>query len=125
MSTGTEDTTLLCCVIMAFIFFSFLLPTLEEKFTNDKKRYKENMRVVDPIKNSEGINKFDEKMCSKECCLHTQWPYPHMKKTEMSEKYIGSNHMCANGEGGGCLCVTKEDLKYLEERGKNRKSCNY
>ena len=126
--TSQEDTTLLCMVIMAFIFFSFLLPKVEEGFNNDKKRYKEKMTVIDPIKNSEGINKFDTKKCSKDCCLHTQWPIPHLEKKDMNSKdsknsLIGSNFMCANGNGGGCLCLNKEDLTYLGERGKNRKSC--
>lgn len=121
MSEHREDTTLLCCVIMAFVFFSFLLPTLEEGFENDKKRYKEKMTVLNPNENSKGIIKFDTKKCSKDCCAHTQWPYPHQKK--LPENFIGSNLMCANGQGGGCLCVEKTDLTYLEERGKNREIC--
>tara|TARA_E500000178_G_scaffold250079_1_gene246707 strand:- start:7076 stop:7444 length:369 start_codon:yes stop_codon:yes gene_type:complete len=119
MKTSDKDTILVFGVIIAFLFFTYLMPLLEKQFNQDKQILKEGMQVLG---NDHKINKFDTKQCSKNCCLHTQWSVPHIKN-EPPKGYVGSNLMCANGSGGGCLCVTAKDMKTLEERGGNRTEC--
>lgn len=120
MRTSEKDTILVFGVIIAFLFFTYILPYLESQFNEDKKVLKEGMEVLD---NHHKLNKLDLKQCSKNCCLHTQWTVPHIKN-KIPKGYVGSNLMCANGNGGGCLCVTPKDLKYLEDRGKNKTPCD-
>ena len=119
MSTRQKDTILVIGIIMAYVFFNNILPLLEKMFNKDHSDLKEKMEA---LSNPNKINKFDTKKCSKSCCLHTQWKIPHLKH-EIPKGYVGSNFMCANGSGGGCLCVTKKDLKYLTERGDNKPPC--
>jgi hypothetical protein len=120
MKTSDKDTILVFGVIIAFLFFTYIMPLLEKQFNDDKKILKEGMQVLG---NDHKINRLDLKQCSKNCCLHTQWSVPHIKH-QPPKGYVGSNLMCANGSGGGCLCVTPKDLKNLEERGGNRTACN-
>ena len=120
MKTSEKDTILVVGVILAFLFFTYLLPSLEKQFNKDKEQFKENMEIISKDTN---INKFDLKQCSKSCCLHTQWTVPHLKGKEVPKGYTGSNFMCANGSGGGCLCVKNKDLEYLEGRAFNQPKC--
>ena len=108
----------LYAVIAAVVFFIFILPRLEKKYVQEEEEFKETMKSL----KSNSIRKLDTNKCSRDCCLHTQWPAPHMPKRK-SSKYIGSNFMC-NGNGGGCLCVTKKDKNYLARRGRNFMPCS-
>ncbi len=119
MKTSDKDTILVFGVILAFLFFTYVMPLLENQYNKDKKVLKEGMEVLG---GNQKIQKFDLKQCSKNCCLHTQWSVPHVK-SQPPKGYVGSNLMCANGSGGGCLCVTPSEMKNLEERGGNRKEC--
>jgi len=122
MNTSEKDIILVISVIIIFLFFTYILPFIEKQFEKDNEELKEQM---ESLNNPENINRFDLKKCSKDCCLHNQWDVPHMKKNKLIEEgYVGSNLMCGNGSTGGCLCLKKKDLDYLEERGTNRKSCN-
>lgn len=67
------------------------------------------------------ITKFDKNKCSKECCNFTQWPAPHMPK--LNNNYIPTNLNCNGGEGGGCLCVSKDNYEYLSKRARNNTYC--
>jgi hypothetical protein len=117
-TSANSNNTLMYAVIIAIIFFVFILPKLEKKHVEEELVVKENM---ESLKNSRTIRKLDTNKCSTDCCNHTQWPVPHMPNKKPS-KYIGSNLMC-NGNGGGCLCVTKEDKDFLYKRGKNFLPC--
>jgi hypothetical protein len=117
-NSSTNNNTLMYAVIIAVIFFVFILPRLEKKHVQEEQIVKENM---ESLKKSNLIRKLDTNKCSTDCCNHTQWPVPHMP-TKKSSKYVGSNLMC-NGNGGGCLCVTKEDKDYLSKRGRNFLPC--
>lgn len=105
-------------IILAIIFFVFILPRLEKKFAQEQQEVREKMESLKGGK----IKKIDQNKCSRDCCLHTQWPVPHMPEKK-SDKYIGTNFMCNGGVGGGCLCVTKEDNKYLAQRAHNFLPC--
>ena len=120
MKSSDKDTILVFGVILAFLFFTYIMPSLEKQFNKEKTSLKEGMEVIG---NDNKIDKFDLKQCSKNCCLHTQWSVPHLKN-KPPKGYIGSNLMCANGSGGGCLCVTSKEMKNLEERGGNKRECN-
>ena len=64
--------------------------------------------------------KLDTNACSKECCAHSQWKVPkEVKPYNVPEGMVGSNLSCNYGEGGGCLCVSKNDIQYLANRGGN------
>ena len=68
------------------------------------------------------MNYLDQNICSRQCCKFTQWPIPFNTKDPNSnidtDKYIGSNFMCNNGQtGGGCVCYTKENNNYLANHG--------
>ena len=102
-------------IIIAVIFVCFVLPTLEKKFNEEQNEIREKMESLRGGK----IIKLDTNKCSRECCLHTQWPAPHMPKKK-SDKYISTNFMCNNG---GCLCVSKEDKAFLSKRGNNYMGC--
>ena len=116
-----NNKVLLYVVIAAIVFFMFILPELEKCYARDNKIIQEKMASLGAISNK-NITKFDKLKCSRDCCLYSQWPVPHMPKKK-SGKYVGSNLMCNGGVGGGCLCVTDEQLHYLGQRGMNYKPC--
>jgi hypothetical protein len=73
---------------------------------------------------SSDIKKLDQNKCSKQCCGQTQWPLPIDLRTkdmtdEEAANYVPTNFSCNLGNGGGCLCVTKNDFNYLAAHGLN------
>ena len=62
--------------------------------------------------------------CSKSCCSD-QWPLPFKLKYEPyicgnKDKYVPNNYMCNNAwQDSGCLCLTKDQSNFLENRGGN------
>lgn len=125
MMSGSNNEVLMYAIVLGAIFFIFILPRIEKKYNQEedemKKQVVEKMTSLLKAK-KDNILKLDRRKCSRDCCLHTQWPAPHMPEKK-SDKYIGSNFMC-NGNGGGCLCVSKEDTDYLAERGYNNRPCH-
>ena len=105
-------------IIIAVIFFVFILPRLEKKFAQEQNQIREKMESL----KGGNILKLDRNKCSRDCCLHTQWPAPHMPEKK-SDKYVGTNFMCNGGSGGGCLCVSKDDREYLAKRAHNFLPC--
>tara|TARA_B100000524_G_scaffold333128_1_gene220768 strand:+ start:1708 stop:2130 length:423 start_codon:yes stop_codon:yes gene_type:complete len=115
----SENKKVVCyAIIIAVIFFVFILPRLERKFAQEQNQIKEKMESL----KGGNILKLDKNKCSRDCCLHTQWPAPHMPHKK-SGKYVGTNFMCNGGTGGGCLCVTEEDREFLAKRGHNFLPC--
>lgn len=105
---------LLLVILVAVIFFVFILPMIDDKNSRDARVLKEKFGEVSEIR------KFDQNICSQQCCNQSQWPVEHMPKIEEEmSKYVGSNFSCNFGSGSGCLCVTKDDFNYLANRGKN------
>jgi len=95
--------TILMGIIVGLVLYKFMLNGSVEKMS---------MLI------SEKLNVLDKKKCSRDCCKHSQWPVPHMKK--INNDNIGTNMMCNHGEGGGCVCMTEGDLNYLGVRGQNK-----
>ena len=119
LENSNENNIVLYSVITAVVFFIFILPCLEQKYIQEEEEFKETM-TSSKLNN---IRKLDTNKCSKDCCLHTQWPVPHIP-TRKPGKYVASNFMC-NGNGSGCLCVTKKDKTYLSRRGHNNMPCSH
>lgn len=63
------------------------------------------------------ITKIDMNKCSKSCCKHAQWNIPFITQNPDYNNFIGSNFSCNFGDGSGCLCVTKNDMNVLTNRG--------
>ena len=114
---------MLALIILGIVvFFVFILPIID----NRKKQ------AVDEIKEkleNTSQKKLDKNMCSRQCCKFTQWPLPaELRSKELPDdsKYVANNMSCNFGSGSGCLCVTKDDLNYLSNRGSNASTtmCN-
>ena len=121
MMSGSNNEVLMYAIVLGAIFFLFVLPKIEKKYHQEEDEMIEKMTSLINAKKNE-IKKLDRNKCSRDCCLHTQWPAPHMPEKK-SDKYVGSNFMC-NGNGGGCLCVSKDDKDYLAKRGLNFRPCD-
>ena len=100
-------------LLFGIIFFVFYLPMVDsDTFINQSK-----------LKNKfNDLNKIDKNMCSQQCCKFTQWPVPFNTDNPNNDidydQFIGSNFSCNNGQsGGGCVCFTPENYKYLANRG--------
>lgn len=65
--------------------------------------------------------------CSKNCCSPSQWelPFPmqpdeYLQKNKDKYTGRGSNIMCNNNfSGSGCLCLRKDEERFLSNRGNN------
>ena len=112
-------------VIFVSIFFFFILPYLDsnQKVEHWTTRYAE---VDEKVDNS--IDKIDQKMCSVDCCKHTQWlpkELNEIKNRNIDKNYVGTNLTCNNGTGGGCVCMKKENITMLSNKSGNTISqCN-
>ena len=120
LNRSRDNDFILYAILGAIIFFLFVLPKLENKKPTAKKQVKER------LENTNAIQKIDENICSKQCCKFVQWPVPHDVKVgdipeEQLKNYIPSNLSCNYGSnnGGGCLCITKDNFDYLSQRGGN------
>jgi hypothetical protein len=143
-SVKSQDNTLLYVVIGVVLFFFVLLPNLncsnKEKLENISSEQVKSEQIrseqirseqvqttgyqtpsnysnIEPTNNN--IVKIDENKCSKECCKHTQWPVPHDVTPKAGSEFIGNNMSCNWGEGSGCVCLKKDDFKFLSVRGTN------
>jgi hypothetical protein len=87
------------------------------------KHKKNNESFVDDYTfNSKKLHKIDTNICNRQCCKFTQWPVPFNtvdpKDKDLLKDYIPSNFYCNNGPtGGGCVCIKKDDYKYLGNHG--------
>jgi hypothetical protein len=102
--------TIIC---VGIIFFVYFLPTLDKEYIKDVVNTKEKFDNIN-------IPHIDQNICSRQCCKFTQWPIPFNVKDPNinTDKYIGSNFMCNNGQnGGGCVCYTKDNNDYLANHG--------
>lgn len=88
--------------ITGVVFYLYLYPRLKEKMS--------------PL-NQDNILKVDMNTCSRECCKHSQWRAPHMNNPD--KEHVGTNLMCNGGNGGGCVCMKKEEFQYLSSRANN------
>jgi hypothetical protein len=119
LNRSRNNDFILYTILGALIFFLFVVPNLQTNKPNAKPNVKER------LENTNGIQKIDENICSKQCCKFVQWPVPHDVKVgdipeEQLKNYIPSNLSCNYGSNnGGCLCITKDNFNYLSHRGGN------
>jgi hypothetical protein len=117
----TYNNILFLVILGAFIFFVFIMPTLDKKNNIMVNEELLNVDKTEPVKLYDNI-------CSRECCKFSQWTLPpelaekeiskELSK-ELSNNYIGSNMSCNGGDKGGCLCFSKENFNFLSQRGGN------
>lgn len=105
-------------VLGAIIFFVFILPMIEKRYSEEENR------MTEGLTNIGDENKIDTNLCSRQCCKHTQWPVDHNLHEknipeEQLKNYVPTNFSCNFGSGSGCLCVSKEQYNYLSNRGTN------
>ncbi len=114
----SDNYVLFLVILGAIIFFVFVMPIL------DKAHAKEEAKLKEHLNNSEPNVKIDKNICSRQCCKFAQWPIPHdLTEKQIPEdqlkNYVGTNMSCNFGNGSGCLCVSKDDVNYLSNRGGN------
>ena len=106
-------------VILALIIYTNYMPIFNDKI----KKVTEQMVGVTIFNNEETVNNVHNNKCSRDCCKHSQWPTPFRAKSE-EDNNVSSNLMCNGGNGGGCVCMNKDDVAYLSERGGNGATCS-
>jgi hypothetical protein len=124
MQLNNNNKTLIIMFIGIAIFFIVVLPNIECYFYKTKKEDTDYMTntLSEPLKVS-------EKICSESCCNYTQWtplnPDLQMYAHNPNSPYVPSNYTCnqGNNTGRGCPCLTKEDYKYLTNKGGNGSNC--
>lgn len=119
-SGGAANNFLIYAVVIALVFFLFIMPMLEECYKNEKKE------IVEKLENVMIPLRIDTNKCSRSCCVNSGWPYPkELNEKDMSSdelnNYIPTNLSCNFGSnnGGGCVCVKKEDYEILGSRAGN------
>lgn len=109
-----NNKTLVFSILLILFFYIFLMPCLDKQINEENKILNEQFNDLVQI---------DKNICSKSCCKFTQWPVPFNTvnpniSPEILDKFIGSNLTCNHGsDGGGCVCLTKEDSNYLTNHG--------
>lgn len=127
MFSSENNKTILLVILLAAVFFMIVMPWINtnsctdaavvaEKFSNQKTQ----------------PGQLYQRKCSAQCCaanLNTMWPVPDvlMPTGDLTafdlQDIVPSNFTCNNGgpDGGpgGCVCMTKDDLTYLQNKGGN------
>ena len=127
ITTQNNDTkSLLYVIVGAIIFFLIVMPLLSRSCDRRNREVREKLSNI-----GKNISKIDTRMCSPQCCKFTQWQLPKeiQPKGPMTEDQlkdvIGSNFSCGWGEGGGCVCLTKDDFNMLSDHaGNGTPSCS-
>jgi hypothetical protein len=116
---GENNMFLINAIIVIILFFIFIMPSIEKCYNDETKELVEKLENIMDIK-------VDTNKCSKSCCINSGWPLPkELQPTDMTSdeltKYIPTNFSCNLGSnnGGGCVCVTKNDYELLGNRGNN------
>lgn len=82
------------------------------------------------IDNGLGDMSLSNNMCSKACCSK-QWPVPFSLKPDPAvcqnlNEFVPTNIFCNNAlQDAGCMCVTKKQANFLNNRGGNGNSDNW
>jgi hypothetical protein len=119
-----NNKTLIMVFISIIVFFVIILPNIDcfmkEKMTDTDVKVEES---------STKLMKVSEKECSISCCNYTQWPpldpALQMYQHNPNSPYVPSNYTCSQGnnKGSGCPCLTKQDHKFLTNKGGNGPNC--
>lgn len=119
--SSKNNLILIISIVLIFIFFICIMPTIEKCYNNESKK------LIEKIENVM-INTFDTKKCSRSCCINTGWALPkELQSNDISpdelKNYVSNNFSCSLGSNigssGGCLCLTKDDYELLGSRGNN------
>ena len=113
-------------VLLIILFIIILVPYINKMNKSEQCSLQEKFEELKTVTNNKlNIKKLDTNICSKQCCKFEVWPpafntqNPNVDPTIL-DKYIGTNLSCNNGpDGGGCLCVTKDDFNYIANHGQN------
>lgn len=115
-------------VILALVFFLFIMPYLEKCYMEDKNVLKEKL---ENIFNNSSIDPIDLKKCSRSCCINSGWPYPEEVldndiDADELKNYVPNNFSCMYGSNinSGCLCLTQKDLTTLTNKAGNLRENN-
>lgn len=103
--TVSSIVILICASVLFYMYKN-------EEFTNSYESVDSNTKII----------KIDENACSKQCCNHVQWPVPFNTKnpnlnSSQEKDFIPSNLSCNGGQGGGCVCLSKNQFNYLSNHG--------
>jgi hypothetical protein len=122
-----ENNRLLLIVFgVCIIFFFIIMPLVNQNLIDEQNELYEQFDdiIYQTIKTNENnnINKFDTKICSKQCCKYETWPVPFNTLNpnvdpKILDTFVGTNITCSNGETTGCVCATKSDVQYLSNHG--------
>lgn len=119
-SGGAANNFLIYAVVIALVFFLFIMPMLEASHNKEKNE------IVEKLENVMIPLRIDTNKCSRSCCVNSGWPLPkELTEKDMSadelKNYIPTNLSCNLGSnnGGGCVCVKKEDYEILGSRAGN------
>lgn len=117
---GENNMALLYSLIVVVVFFVLIMPMLENCYKKEKEAF------VAQLENAIMPLRIDTNKCSRSCCKNSNWALPtELVPTDMSkeesDKYIATNLSCNFGSqnGGGCVCVSKNDYEILGSRGGN------
>jgi hypothetical protein len=126
MFNSENNKLVLIVFIVCLIFFFIIMPYVNQNLYDEQKEVYENFDniIYQTIQNNQkdDIDRFDTKICSKQCCKYDVWPVPFNTTNpnvdpKILDKFVGTNITCANGEVTGCICATKSDMEYLSNHG--------
>ena len=133
LSNSQCNQTLLYIIIGTIIFFFIILPMINKcSYTENLTNIIEDRMTAYPDKtvpfmtNTKGDIplRMDLNKCSKLCCKQTQWLPDNMKiNNPDTDKFIGTNYSCNNGDGSGCVCTTQDDFNIIANRGSTSNIC--
>lgn len=115
----SEEIIISFIVLLLFIFI--IMPIIKENKL--KENYDDTPQIIN--NSNSNITKLDKNICSKQCCKFDVWPAPFNTVNPnidpaVLDNFIGTNLNCNYGpDGGGCLCVTKNDFNYIANHGQN------
>lgn len=129
------DNELKILLAIAFVIVVYLMwssqpkqDTNSEKFTSDQLACDINQNDIESMymldDGADGTLGLQNNMCSKSCCspqYPTPFPMPFDPLVCASEQeFVPSNFSCNNADqNAGCMCITKEQSKFLGSRGGN------
>lgn len=97
-------------------------PKIEKPTDNAPNGIPDNYYLLDD--GSNGSMSIQNNLCSRSCCSE-QYPTPHKLSHDAAvcgnkNEYVPSQVMCNNAfQDSGCLCLTKDQAKFLTSRGGN------
>jgi hypothetical protein len=100
---------LIIIIILLIIFYLFILPKINYYSNYEYTNYIEKLDNIINLP----LQTVDTNKCSIDCCKFNQWG---ASNTTLN---LGSNFSCNNGNSGGCVCMTQNDLNLLTSRGGN------